>query len=101
VLAAQAASIPEIYGDAVVYFDPHDPASLAATLRAVTTRPDAALHREQLRRRAAARLTYYTWEANAQILLDRLVAVGAVARAAPAARADAGRGEPALHAEAT
>lgn len=101
VLAAQAASIPEIYGDAVVYFDPHDPASLAATLRAVTLRPDAALQREQLRRRAAARLAYYTWEANAQILLDRLIAVGAVARAATAHRAAAARGEPALRAEAT
>lgn len=100
VLAARAASIPEIYGDAVVYFDPHDPASLAERLQVVTADDDAARAlRERCRTRAAARLAQYTWEANAQILLDRLLAVGAVAagvdrrpsgRAEGAARALAG-----------
>jgi glycosyltransferase involved in cell wall biosynthesis len=78
VLAARSASIPEIYGDAVLYFDAHDAASLAACLEAVTAEGDAA---QALRRRcverAAARLALFTWEANAQILLERLVAVGA------------------------
>jgi glycosyltransferase involved in cell wall biosynthesis len=78
VLAARAASIPEIYGDAVLYFDPHDAESLAAVLRDVM-RPDAAVLREDLRRRANRCLAMQRWAANAEILLDRLIAVGAVA----------------------
>lgn len=35
VLAANAASIPEVCGDAALYFDPHDPGSLAELLRRV------------------------------------------------------------------
>jgi glycosyltransferase involved in cell wall biosynthesis len=35
VLAAQAASIPEVCGDAALYFDPPDPAELAAQLTRV------------------------------------------------------------------
>jgi glycosyltransferase involved in cell wall biosynthesis len=79
VLAAHAASIPEVYGDAVLYFDPNDPASLAACLRDVTTRSDAPALRETLKQRAAARMAIYRWDANARILLDRLVRSGVVA----------------------
>jgi glycosyltransferase involved in cell wall biosynthesis len=79
VLAAQAASIPEIYGDAVLYFDPNDPASLAARLREVTQRRDAPALREALKQRASARMAIYLWDANARILLDRLVRSGVVA----------------------
>jgi glycosyltransferase involved in cell wall biosynthesis len=79
VLAAHAASIPEIYGDAVLYFDPNDPASLAACLRDVTTRPDAPALRETLKQRAVARMAIYRWDANARILLDHLVRSGVVA----------------------
>ncbi|HYJ98379.1 MAG TPA: glycosyltransferase family 1 protein [Burkholderiaceae bacterium] len=81
VLAAHAASIPEIYDDAVLYFDPNDPASLAACLRDVTTRTDAAALRETMKQRAAARMAIYRWDANARILLDRLVRTGIVAPA--------------------
>jgi glycosyltransferase involved in cell wall biosynthesis len=78
VLAARAASIPEIYGDAVLYFDPHDAESLAALLREVM-RPEAAALRDDLRQRASRCLAMQRWEANAEILLERLIAVGAVA----------------------
>jgi glycosyltransferase involved in cell wall biosynthesis len=78
VLAARAASIPEIYGDAVLYFDPHDPASLAERLREVTTRADAPALREEMKHRAAARMAIHLWDANARILLDHLVATGIV-----------------------
>jgi hypothetical protein len=81
VLAAHAASIPEIYGDSVLYFDPADPASLAACLRDVTTRSDAPALRETLKQRAAARMAIYRWDANARILLDHLVRSGVVAPA--------------------
>ncbi len=66
VLAARAASMPEVCGDAALYFDPHDPASLAALLRQVAG--DDRL-RAQMRERATARLAMHRWEANAQILL--------------------------------
>jgi glycosyltransferase involved in cell wall biosynthesis len=81
VLAAHAAPIPEIYGDAVLYFDPNDPASLAACLRDVTTRADAPALRETLKQRAAARMAIYRWDANARILLEHLVRSGVVAPA--------------------
>jgi len=79
VLAARAASIPEIYGDAVLYFDPHDAASLAALLHEVTAGAHAAARREVFKQRAAVCLEFHRWEANAEILLDRLIKVGAVA----------------------
>ncbi len=79
VLAAQAASIPEVCGDAALYFDPRDPSALAARLREVTQRPDAAALRATLKQRAAARLARYTWEANARRLLEHLMHCGVVA----------------------
>lgn len=87
VLAAHAASIPEVCGDAALYFDPHDPASLAQRLREVTSLREPEALRHTLARRALARLAIYRWEANARIVLDRLIAVGAVA-AAPEAGAE-------------
>jgi glycosyltransferase involved in cell wall biosynthesis len=69
VLAARAASIPEVCGDAALYFDPNDPASLADALQ-------QAAHQPGLRQRMVAagreRLARYHWRANAQILLDHL-----------------------------
>jgi glycosyltransferase involved in cell wall biosynthesis len=81
VLAANAASIPEVYADAVLYFDPNDPQALAKCLHDVTTRPDASALRKTLKQRAAARMAIYQWDANARILLDRLVRSGVVAPA--------------------
>jgi glycosyltransferase involved in cell wall biosynthesis len=81
VIAADAAAIPEVCGDAALYFDPQDPASLAACLRKATLGPDAGQLRARLRERAASRLAHYTWDASAEILLHRLITVGAVADA--------------------
>ena len=78
VLAARAASIPEVYADAALYFDPHEPASLAARLQEVLEHPDPQLLRRTLQQRAQARLERYRWDANARILVDRLIAVGAL-----------------------
>lgn len=78
VLAARAASIPEVCGDAALYFDPHDPAALAALLRRACA-PGFAAERAVLVAQGRRRLALYRWELNARILLDRLVAVGAVA----------------------
>lgn len=97
VLAARAASMPEVCGDAALYFDPHDPASLAGLLRQVAG--DDRL-RAQMRERGTARLAVHRWEANAQILLRGLfppAGEGAVALAAPpAARSLEGATGPAL-----
>lgn len=79
VMAARAGPTPEIYGEAVLYFDAHDPSSLAALLRDVIEHRDAPALRNSLQRRARARLAHQRWDANAEILLDRLIAVGAVA----------------------
>jgi glycosyltransferase involved in cell wall biosynthesis len=65
VLAARAASIPEVCGDAALYFDPHDVDSLVAALREAAANPQL---REELNRRAQARLAIHSWHANAELL---------------------------------
>jgi glycosyltransferase involved in cell wall biosynthesis len=72
VLAARAASIPEVCGEAALYFDPHDAAALAALLRRVAAEPAL---REQMARRASAQLERYSWAANARILAAHLRAL--------------------------
>lgn len=69
VLAARAASIPEVCGDAALYFDPHDAADLARLLQRVHDEPGL---RQTLAAPAALRLQRYNWRANAQILLHHL-----------------------------
>jgi len=77
VLAARAASIPEVCGEAAVYFDPHDAASLAHALRRVVDEP--ALRRRVLEH-AQRRLALYSWRANAEIVADQLLRVTASAQ---------------------
>jgi glycosyltransferase involved in cell wall biosynthesis len=69
VLAARAASIPEVCGDAALYFDPNDPASLAHALQQAASQPGL---RERMVAAGRERLARYHWRANAQILLDHL-----------------------------
>lgn len=75
VIAADAGSLPEICGDAALYFDPRDPAALAALLAGPAR---DAVTRERLRRAAVPRLAQYTWTANARILLGEIL--GALGR---------------------
>jgi len=70
VLAARAGSIPEVCGDAAIYFDPHNPASLARALRQIVAHPE---RRDDLRIKARARLDCYTWHANAEIVAGQLL----------------------------
>ncbi len=72
VLCAHAASMPEVCGDAVLYFDPADPASLADALLRFQSDPSM---RESLVAAGLRRLNDYNWRRNAQILLDHLVAI--------------------------
>lgn len=69
VLAARAASIPEVCGNAALYFDARDPADLAAILQKVLDQPTL---RQDLVEAGRERLRHYNWRANAQILLDHL-----------------------------
>lgn len=78
VLAARAASIPEIFGDAVLYFDPADPASLAQLLREISADPLATARRDALKQPVQACLASQRWQTNAEIVLERLLAAGAV-----------------------
>jgi len=72
VIAAHAGSLPEVCGDAALYFDPRDAGALSALLAGPAR--DVAL-RERLRLAAARRLAHYTWEANARIVLGEILAV--------------------------
>jgi glycosyltransferase involved in cell wall biosynthesis len=63
VAAARAAALPETAGDAAVFFDPHDPADMAATVRRVLE--DPAL-RDGLVERGHARAASFSWESTAQ-----------------------------------
>ena len=81
VAAAQAASIPEVCGDAALYFDPHSVDAISAALRRLLA--DAAL-REHLGVAGLARAATFRWSAAAAALLAELNA------ACPAAAAGAG-----------
>jgi len=93
VLAARAAALPEICGDAALYFDPQDASSLAGLLRQVGREPGL---RARLVARGARRLRLYHWEANAQVLLQQLFPQAREAAAAvPAAAVAPGLDRPA------
>jgi glycosyltransferase involved in cell wall biosynthesis len=63
VVAANAASLPEVVGDAGLLVDPRDPGALARALDAVLRRED--LHRS-LAARGRERARQFTWERTAQ-----------------------------------
>lgn len=77
VVAARAAAVPEVCGDAALYFDPRDPTDLARQLRTVLS--DPALQRT-LSARGRARLAAHGWERAAARHLDLLERAVAHAR---------------------
>lgn len=73
VIVSRAASLPEICGDAAIYCDPLDAASIAS---AIVQAHDDPVLRETLRSRGLDRARRFTWERSAQstlTLLDRVV----------------------------
>jgi len=68
-IAARSSSLPEIGGDATLFFPPGDASALEAQLRRILG--DAAL-REDLVRRGRARASEFRWETAAQRTLDVL-----------------------------
>ena len=67
--------MPEMSGDAAVYFDPHDPRDIARALRRLMDEPDL---RATLRERAIAHAA--AWPSGSQIALDTLRAIEECAR---------------------
>ena len=62
VVAARSSSLPEIGGDAALYFEPHDSAQLADTLRRIFSDPTL---RANLVSRGEARAAQFRWDATA------------------------------------
>jgi len=67
VIASRAGSLPEVVGDAGLFFDPTDPASIAATISQALA--DSRL-RDDLARRALDRAGLFTWDRAALALID-------------------------------
>lgn len=63
IIAARASSLPEIGGDAALYFDPHNPAELTAMLNKVVEGEEL---RATLSRKAAERAGYFSWQSSAE-----------------------------------
>lgn len=59
VLVSQAASLPEVCGDAALYCDPHDPEDIAEKIRLLMS--DEAL-RAELRQKGLERAMQFTWD---------------------------------------
>jgi glycosyltransferase involved in cell wall biosynthesis len=67
VAAARSASIPEICGDAVLYFDPHEPADIANSILRIVESPAMA---DELRRKGLIKSGEYLWEDSALRVSD-------------------------------
>ena len=66
VVSSRAGSLPEVIGDAGVYFDPTDVSSIAAAIESLLNYPG---RRESLARRAVQQAAIFTWDASARALL--------------------------------
>lgn len=74
VAAARAASIPEVCGEAALYFDPYDVDSIRAALERLLA--DAGL-RQRLRTAGLARAATFSWRHSAQQVLSAVEEVSA------------------------
>lgn len=69
VLAANAASIPEVLQESALYFDPLDTTQMTGAMRLVMEDPRIGQHLRQLGRHNVAR---FSWQASAQRISDQL-----------------------------
>jgi glycosyltransferase involved in cell wall biosynthesis len=77
VVASNAASLPEVVGNAGLMVDPLDPESIATAILSVLTDYDM---RADLIRRGLAQASQFTWQAAAGVLLDEFERLGQPAR---------------------
>ena len=66
VACSNATALPEVAGDAALYFDPTDTAAITVALERLLREPDL---RDRLRTAGLARAAEFTWEATAQATL--------------------------------
>jgi glycogen synthase len=66
VVSSQAGSLPEVVGDAGIFFDPTDVAAIAASISEFVRAPS---RRDVLAGRALARASRFTWERAAKELV--------------------------------
>lgn len=67
VIASNAACLPEILGEAALFFDPHSPVALASQIRLLFSDPDL---RRRLRERGVERADQYSWDRGARALIE-------------------------------
>jgi len=67
VIVSDAASLPEVCGDAVLYCNPRDTGDVTSKIRRLIEDAGA---REELRRRGSVRARTFTWERASRALLD-------------------------------
>ncbi len=75
VVASNAASLPEVCGDAALYFGPDDASALANAIRRVMTEPETRRSLVELGRK---RLEHHDWENAARVHLGLLAEVAGV-----------------------
>ncbi|MCU7730403.1 glycosyltransferase family 4 protein [Actinoplanes sp. KI2] len=63
VLSSTATCLPEVYGDAALYFDPHSAGDLAQKIADLLARPELAT---EMAARGYARLPMFSWRATAE-----------------------------------
>ncbi len=73
VVASTAGSLPEVIGDAGLYFDPTDCEAIASALRRFANEPGL---REALGAKALKQAARYSWDASASATLDCLEELG-------------------------
>jgi glycosyltransferase involved in cell wall biosynthesis len=66
VIASNAASLPEVCGDAALYCDPRNPSDIAARIREVLDKPEV---RQTLRERSLVRARQFRWSATARAVM--------------------------------
>lgn len=64
VIASNLSSLPEVGGDAAVYFDPHDRNSMLQTMRTVIADPALRL---DLKKKSLARASAFSWQKTADL----------------------------------
>jgi glycosyltransferase involved in cell wall biosynthesis len=64
VIASNAASVPEVCGDAALYVSPHDPAALAVSIERLMNDP---AERERLSDAGKRWVQRYTWDESARL----------------------------------
>jgi glycosyltransferase involved in cell wall biosynthesis len=70
VLLARAASLPEVGGEAALYFNPNDPDELAAQIERLMADP---LLRAELRRKGFEQAQRFSWKAAARATLQQFL----------------------------